>query len=342
MIQTFSSTIRRKEMDAVLTCMVDEKIGPGDISAKLIAQTKEFLDVDGAAAFRSPALALWYALAALDLPAGCPVVVSALAPAWHYAALVSDGRVPVVLDTLPDTAQLPADAITEAVKNGARAVLLYEPLGYLCDMEPVLAPGVPVIEDISQSAGSAFDGGGRAGQFGVFAILGLEERDSVTAGGGAILAAHKRRDALVLKKRLEGALPIDLLPDINAALGYIQLKEFAKNQARRKEIFDAYADALLQGGRHKTIRSEPGVERAAFCFAVTLGSGFKDVQQYAAKKGIAVERAFAGSIVDVYPEAAESGVNARSLFLRTALFPLYPRLTNVQAKTVCKTLSTLP
>ena len=35
MIQTFSSTIRRREMDAVLTCMVDEKIGPGEINSRL-------------------------------------------------------------------------------------------------------------------------------------------------------------------------------------------------------------------------------------------------------------------------------------------------------------------
>jgi dTDP-4-amino-4,6-dideoxygalactose transaminase len=332
-------------MDAVLTCMVDEKIGPGDFAAKLIAQAKEFLGVDGAAAFRSPALALWYALAALDAPKGSGVVISALAPAWHYAALVSDGYVPVVLDITPDTAQLPPDAIAGAVTGGARAILYYEPLGYLCDMEPVLAPGVPVIEDISQSAGSAFGTEGamtQAGQSGVFAILGLEERDSVTAGGGAVLAAHKRRDAIALKKRLEAALSIDLLPDINAALAYVQLKEFAKNQARRKELLEAYTDALMQGGRHKMILTEDGCERAAFCFAVALESGFKDVQQYAAKKGIAVGQAFAGSVVDVYPEASESCVNARSLFLRTALFPFYPRLTNTQAKTVCKTLSTLP
>ena len=32
MIQTYSTTIRRKEMDAVLTCMVDERIGPGELN----------------------------------------------------------------------------------------------------------------------------------------------------------------------------------------------------------------------------------------------------------------------------------------------------------------------
>ena len=62
MIQTYSTTIRRKEMDAVLTCMVDEKIGPGEMNAKLIQQIKEFIKCDGAVALRSPAIALKYAL----------------------------------------------------------------------------------------------------------------------------------------------------------------------------------------------------------------------------------------------------------------------------------------
>ena len=46
MIQTYSSTIRRKEMDAVLTCMVDEKIGPGEINSRLITGVKEFFGYD--------------------------------------------------------------------------------------------------------------------------------------------------------------------------------------------------------------------------------------------------------------------------------------------------------
>ena len=48
MIQTYSTTIRRKEMDAVLTCMVDEKIGPGELNTRFIQQIKEFFVCDGA------------------------------------------------------------------------------------------------------------------------------------------------------------------------------------------------------------------------------------------------------------------------------------------------------
>ncbi|MBQ7752568.1 MAG: DegT/DnrJ/EryC1/StrS aminotransferase family protein, partial [Treponema sp.] len=80
MIQTYSTTIRRKEMDAVLTCMVDEKIGPGELNTRLIQQVKEFIKCDGCVALRSPSIALKYALASLGLQAGAKIMISALAP----------------------------------------------------------------------------------------------------------------------------------------------------------------------------------------------------------------------------------------------------------------------
>ena len=43
MIQTYSATIRRKEMEAVLTCMFDEKIGPGEMNEKLVQTAKELI-----------------------------------------------------------------------------------------------------------------------------------------------------------------------------------------------------------------------------------------------------------------------------------------------------------
>ena len=67
MIQTFSSTIRRREMDAVLTCMVDEKIGPGELNARLIQNIKENFQCAGSVALRSPSIALHYALKAMNV-----------------------------------------------------------------------------------------------------------------------------------------------------------------------------------------------------------------------------------------------------------------------------------
>lgn len=351
MIQTYSSSIRRKEMDAVLTCMVDEKIGPGEMNLRLVQSVKEFFGVDGAVALRSPAVALKYAFQALDLPAESGIILSALAPAWQLAAVKDLGYKPVILDVNPDTALVTAAAVEDGIRAGGRLLLLSETAGTLPDMEEFVGLGIPVIEDISQSIGAYRDVPGsdgetggeirKAGTYGVFSILGLEERDLITGGGGAVLMAPSRREWIVLKRLIEEASPVDILPDLNSALAYIQMKEFPRNEHIRQDIFAAYQKALMSS-RHKTfMRAQNGVS-AAYTFPVILNSGFKDVKQYAARKDIEIQSTFTGTIADVLQDDLENCIQARSLLLRCASFPLYPRLGNSQIASVIKVLGTLP
>ena len=155
MIQTYSTTIRRKEMDAVLTCMVDEKIGPGELNTRLIQQVKESIKCDGAVALRSPAIALKYALLALDIEHNSKVMISALAPSWQYQELINLGFEPMVLDVEETTGLVSAEIVQEATKEGGKVLILHETAGILPDIEAILELGIPVIEDISQSFGSS-------------------------------------------------------------------------------------------------------------------------------------------------------------------------------------------
>ena len=197
-IQPFSSTIRRKEMDAVLTCMVEEKIGPGESNLRFIQQVKEYFGVDGAVAFRSPSIALKYAIKALDLPKESQIMISALAPSWQILTIEDLGYKPLVLDVSPETSLVSPETVHEAIQYGGRLLILHETMGLIPNINAILELGIPVIEDISQSAGATL-GEKKTGTFGVFSILGLEERDILTAGGGAVLMAPQRRDWLVLK-----------------------------------------------------------------------------------------------------------------------------------------------
>ena len=350
MIQTYSTTIRRKEMDAVLTCMVDEKIGPGELNAKLITQIKEFIKCDGAVALRSPAIALKYALMSMGLEAGSKVMVSALAPAWQYQSLVSLGFEPLVLDVDELNGLVNEQIISEGIKQGGKVLLLHETEGILPNLEEIVKLGVPIIEDISQSAGSAFsmtgdDGSATlqkmAGTFGVYSILGLEEKDVITAGGGAVLISPGRREWIVLKKYVDEAPLTDLLPDINAALAWVQVKEFARNEKTRKELFAMYQQACFIG-RHKMYARENENGSTACSFPLVLSSSYKDVKQYAAKKDIEINLAYENSIIALKDELSETCIHAKSLYLRCVHIPLYPRLTHAESSKIIKVLSSLP
>lgn len=351
MIPTYSTTIRRKEMDAVLTCMVDEKIGPGELNGKLIQQIKDFIKCDGAAALRSPSIALKYALQALGFEIGKKVMISALAPAWQFQTLVSMGYEPLVLDVDESTGVVSPQIVEDGMKSGGSLIILHETEGIVPDVQAIMRLGIPVIEDISQSAGASValkdddgtDTGERAqaGTFGVFTILGLEERDVITAGGGAVLIAPGRREWVVLKHILENVPVTDLLPDINCALGWVQVKEYPRNEAARKELFSVYQRACM-AGRHKMFARESDEGSTASCFPLVLNSSFKDVRQYTSKKDIEIQLAYEGSVIAMDDSLSEKCIHAKSLFLRCVHFPLYPRLTHAECAKIVKVLGSLP
>jgi dTDP-4-amino-4,6-dideoxygalactose transaminase len=364
-IEVYSPTIRRREMDAVLTAMVEDRIGPGEQSQRLVQLAKEYLHFDYCLALRSPAIALYIALKNMNLPAGAGVIVSALSPKYYSGVIEALGLVPIFCDVDSSSACMSVQTIQDAVaksnaKNsnveGAephgtepRCIVVHHALGYVPNMASIAEMGIPIIEDCSRSYGTVMGGGtppnenaaeSSARGFGVFSILGLEERDLLTAGGGALLFAMNRRDASVLRNL--GDLPREYgLPDMNAAMAFIQFKEASRNAEKRKSIASIYTQSALRT-RHKQLVQFDEAEYNSYAFPLVLETGMKDVIAYAKKKEIVIENAFDDTLVasGIIPQGLCP--EAYSLSLRTALFPLYPRLTATETSKVAKLIGTLP
>ena len=402
-IEVYSPTIKRKEMDAVLTAMVEDKIGPGEQAKFLIQTAREKLKFDYCLALRSPAFALFFALKSLNLEKGQGVVISALSPLYYQQVLDDLGLIAVYCDVLPSTCVMSRETIEKALESkpeglDIRAIILHHTLGFLCDALVIAELGIPIIEDCSQSYGTliqesaavvdeqANDGSGESsagntgeskekasqegagavpsGCVGVFTILGLEERDMLTSGGGALIYAGSRRssrlrDSSVLRNLAE--LPQEYgLPDMNAAMAVVQFREAAKNLTKRREIARLYTQSALRT-RHKrfvqndvTCQKTGGksaeddspqalpVEYNNYAFPLVLETGLKDVKAYGRRKDIAVESAFETTLVGSGQVLPEQCPEAYSLSLRTVLFPLYPRLRFPDAEKISKLIQTLP
>ncbi|MDR1802817.1 MAG: DegT/DnrJ/EryC1/StrS family aminotransferase [Treponema sp.] len=344
--EVYSPTIRRKEMAAVLTAMVEEKIGPGEQAKFLVHTAKEKLVFEYCLALRSPVIALQLALKALGLERGPAVVVSALSPLYCKRVIEDLGLVPLYCDVLPSSVCIGRETIEKALaakpELDARCIVLHHTLGYLCDAEGIAELGIPIIEDSSQCYGTLIGSPEEpfpTGTSALFTILGLEERNMLTAGGGALLYSANRRDAAVLRGL--GDLPPEYgLPDMNAALAVVQFREAEKNLLKRKEIAALYAQAV-QRTRHKRFIPN-GAEYNNYAFPVILETGVKDVKAYARRKEVAVESAFDNTPVGCGMVPPEQCPEAYSLSLRTVLFPLYPRLSKADAGKVAKILMTLP
>lgn len=365
MISTFSSTIRRKEMDAVLTCLVDEKIGPGEMNLKLTQALKEFLNVAGCVAFRNATIALSYALKSLNLEKNSKIMISSLAPSWHFTSVKELGFEPVLLDVSDETGLATSAIIQDVMKCGASVLLFHESMGILPDSEEfskILELGLFVIEDISQSIGSSISleksnetesesasekkSVKKAGTFGVFSILGLEENDSITGGGGAVLISPEKKNWTVLKNLTDKASKTEILPDINSALAFIQLKEFSRNENARKAIFDVYRTSFNSPSqKNKMFVRGVDCESTIWSFPVVLSGSFNDAKSYTKRKEIEIVQAYLDSVVGYLISnefEIEIPIRSKSLYLRTVLFPLYPRMNTEVVKKISKVLATLP
>jgi dTDP-4-amino-4,6-dideoxygalactose transaminase len=351
-IEVYSPTIRRKEMDAVLTAMVEDKIGPGEQSRLLIQIAKDHLKFDFCLALRSPVIALYLALKALNFKDGQGVIISALSPRY-YARVIEDlGLKPVYCDVLASSASIGRTSVEVAISANPEnvepcCIVAHHTLGFLPDMVSIAELGLPVIEDCSRSYGTfggedkdVSPGENLAGSAGVFTILGLEERDMLTSGGGALLYAMNRRDASVLRNY--GELPPEYgLPDMNAAMAVVQFREAKKNLEKRKEIARVYTQSSLRT-RHKRFIQRDDVEYNNYAFPLILEAGLKDVKVYAKRKDIAVENAFEDTLMGIGEAPPSVCPESYSLSLRTVLFPLYPRLRAPESEKVSKLIMTLP
>lgn len=360
-----NSYIRRREMNAVLDCLVEDFSNNGFYRTQFLKQAKEICGFEYGIALRSPCTALQYALQCCDVHAGDAVGIPALADAWVVHVLESLGVRPVWLDADSTSAVIARDSLADALKQGISALYYKHPWGIL--HEPSLLEGitVPIIEDISSAFGAwsadkideletvvqdsadtdhdeAIPKTARfAGTFGTFVMLGLEPGDYFTAGGGMLLYAKSRRDAQVLRN-FSGKLPDEaMLGDMNAALASAQFAERNRMQKRRQELAELYLQSLRRSHHKCLVQTADGCSSNAGCIVLASGS-VKEIVQYAKKKEVETVPAFANSCVLTGYVPGDSCPTAKTLAYRAIAFPLYPGINKTQAGKVAKVLATMP
>jgi dTDP-4-amino-4,6-dideoxygalactose transaminase len=339
-LPVFRPTVKRKDMGSVLSCIVSDKIGPGEISRELVARACHLLGHAGGVTLRNSYLALSVALEALGLGASDPVILPALSPSLWLRVLLDKGMVPLVADVDPESGAIDLQQVAALVQKGAKAILVPHTLGVMVDIEGLRAHGIPVLEDASQALGGKI-GELPCGGAADICLVSLDPEDIVTCGGGALVLARQKSAAAALRKTQEGSPLHSQLMDMNAALGISQLAALESFVAARREIALVYGQSLLRS-RHTSLVQKTDAENVLSSFPVALADGMKEVRQYALKKNVDTVPAFADTIAALEDSPAAHCVNARSLVLRCLLFPLYPMLGKRDVEAVCKVLATLP
>ena len=379
-IPVFRPTLRRRDFNSVLGCLVSDRIGGGPLSHELAAELARFLGVAGGACLVSFGLAVHCALEALALAAGDAVVLSALAPRDYLGVLAARGLRALVADVDPATGLILRSEVERHLPSAPKALVLHYPLGCVPESEELFSLGLPVLEDISQALGACLGQGPegseapasappRCGSLGAVSVLSLGSEGVVTAGCGAAVFARERRVLKGLREAVERQPRDALLADMNAALGLAQMREIEGFLRSRRAIAEVFGQAVARSrhGRLGPVQEGFGVP---FAFPVLVRDGVKQVRQFAMKRNIETCSAFgeavaaigqvpgqaaaaelpaaqspaAGNIRPVEGRAAPVGEapTARDLLARCVLFPLYPTLLKRDLQLIAKVLSALP
>jgi dTDP-4-amino-4,6-dideoxygalactose transaminase len=201
--------------------------------------------------------------------------------------------------------------------------------------------GIPIIEDITESICSSYQER-KSGMDCDIAVCAFEESSLISTGGGcAILCKNagmqEQLDALVADE-----ISYSELPDMNAALGIVQLSLIQSNLEKRRSLFRTYQQTLLRT-RHQLFGiPDIDYDTNGYGFTVVLDSRPEDAIKFALKYEVSMKRAFDRCLIREEVDRFDRYPNAIPCVLRSVSFPLYPFLTNQQVAQIEKVISHLP
>ncbi|QIS75062.1 DegT/DnrJ/EryC1/StrS family aminotransferase [Streptomyces sp. DSM 40868] len=227
----------------------------------------DYLEVDDVVAVSSATMGIHLALQACGVGPGTEVIVPSQTFAATIQPIVALGAAPRFIDHAPDTLCVEPAAVREAITPATRAVVPVLYGGRPVDLNTI-APelrrrNIHIIEDAAQAFGSRRIKGLATTVYSFGPIKQL----TALVGGATVPRTSEEAKALRQMRCLgitssqadrirtttytvQGPGLRGVLPDVNAAVGRVQLARFTEVAARRIALWNAYAQAL---------RGAPGV-----------------------------------------------------------------------------------
>lgn len=229
---------------------------------------KEFAVQTGSAhavATNSGTAALHLALRMLGVGPGSRVVVPSLTFIGSVSPILFQGAQPVFVDSDESSWNLDPElldaVLTRKSRKKIKAVIPVHLYGQPADIDAIqkicLKHGVPMIEDAAEALGTTYKNRRKApGSFGLMGIHSFNGNKIITTSGGGMLVTDNRKLADLARKLASQARePAPhyehktvgynyRLSNLLAAVGHSQLRDLPRRVKRRREHFQAYAEAF--------------------------------------------------------------------------------------------------
>ena len=247
--------IGEEEIAAVAETLRSGWLTTGPRAAELERRMAEYLEAEHVLALASGTAALHLALVALGIGPGDEVITSPIT--WPATAnvIVHTGATPIFVDVLEDDLNIDPALVARAVTERTKAVLPVDLAGQPADLDPLLALGIPIVEDAAHAAESRYRGR-KIGSIADITCFSLYATKNIAAGEGGLISTNRGDVAqavldLRLMRRGDGSLydiPVPgykaNLSDVLAAIALCQLDKVERHTQIRQRQFAAYDEAV--------------------------------------------------------------------------------------------------
>lgn len=247
--------IGEEEIAAVVETLRSGWLTTGPRAALLEERTAAYLEAEHVLAVSSGTAALHLALLAVGVGPGDEVITSPIT--WPATANVIEhcGATPIFCDVRESDLNIDPALIPALVTERTKAILPVHLGGQPADLDPILALGLPVVEDAAHAAESRYRGR-KLGGLSDAACFSLYATKNIAAGEGGLIATNRDDVAeavrnMRLTRRGDGAHYDQVsagfkanLSDVLAAIALVQLDRVAEHARIRERQFALYDEGL--------------------------------------------------------------------------------------------------
>jgi dTDP-4-amino-4,6-dideoxygalactose transaminase len=249
--------IGEEEVEAVAETLRSGWLTSGPRTAELETRFADYLGARHVLALSSGTAALHLSLLALGVGPGDEVITSPIT--WPATAnvIVHAGATPLFADVRESDLNVEPARVAELVSERTKAIVPVHLAGQPCDMDPLLALGLPIVEDAAHAAESVYRGR-KIGTLSDLTCFSLYATKNVAAGEGGLVATDRDDVAeairnLRLTRRGDGSV-YDVavpgykanLPDVLASIALVQLGKVDRHRQIRERHVAAYDEALAE------------------------------------------------------------------------------------------------
>ena len=289
-----------EEIAAVTDTLESGWLTSGPRAAQLEERVAELTGARHGVALASGTAAMHLSLAGLGIGPGDEVITSPITWPATGNVVVHLGARPVFVDVREEDLNIDPALAIEAITPRTKAIMPVDLAGQPSDLDPIVATGIPVVEDAAHAIEAEYRGR-KVGSIAHATCFSLYATKNVAAGEGGLVTTDDDDLAGAIReyrlmRRGDGSL-YDIrvagfkanLSDIHAAVALCQLDKLERHAEIRRRHVEAYDAAVEELPGITSLARDPRDRHSLHLYVVRIDAGAAGADRDAYQRALAEE-----------------------------------------------------